>query len=200
MPEQTGGGAAQGAATGDQPQGGQQQTQPQGGEPQQPQGGAGTTGAQTVESLQARISELERDNRRYRQAASAREQQDQERTSAQQTEAERMTTRLATLEQELATQRTRAQEQSLRLATVSVAQRLGFRNPDLAYRLLDPRTIEYGEDGEVKMSTVDAALGALARNDPYLLSAADFGGGQRGGTAGQANDMNAIIRGAARGR
>jgi len=103
---------------------------------------------------------------------------------------------LAALQQELAAEKAQRQEQSLRLATVSTATRLGFRNPDVAYRLLDAKAIEHGEDGTP--ANVEKLLTDIAKAEPYLLTANDFGGGQAGGTpGGYGNDMNTIIRRAA---
>lgn len=194
MPEATGDGGAQGAPAAPA----QGATTPaQGAEPQQPQGGAATGGQDTVESLRAHIAQLEREAAAARRKERAREEAAGQKQQSEQTEAERLNARVQELESRLQRSDARAQEQSLRLVTIAEAQRQGFRSPDLAYRLLDQRTIEFGEDGEVKPATVKAALEALARQEPYLLTATDFGGGSRGASASQADDMNTRLRRAA---
>lgn len=88
----------------------------------------------------------------------------------------------------------------LRARTVILesATRAGFRNPELAYRLVDVDSLEFDNDGRPK--GVDAALRKLLEADPYLGKApagGDFGGGPRGGGNGDGQDMNAFIRRAA---
>lgn len=199
MPETTGSEGTQGEQSG-QPQGGT--TAAQGAGSGNAQGAGSDNAADTPESLKARIAELEKDNRRYRAQAKAREDAEGERTKSEQTEAERLAAKVQDLENKLQTQATKAQEQSLRLATQAAAGRLGFKNPDLAYRLLDTRSLQFGDDGEVPVGQIEAALTALAKSDPYLITASDFGGGPRGSSA--AGDgkpsMSDLIRGAAQGR
>jgi hypothetical protein len=80
-----------------------------------------------------------------------------------------------------------------RQAILESATKAGFRNPEIAYRLLDHERLEYGDDGRPK--GVDAELKRLLEREPYLGKAqgGDFGGGPRGG-AGSGVDMNALIR------
>lgn len=87
---------------------------------------------------------------------------------------------------------------SIRLATVEAARRLGFRNPEIAHRLISDSEIEYADSGEPK--NIDALLTKIATSDPYLVNGApqgrpDLGGGPRGGTPGP--DMNTLLRRAA---
>jgi len=184
MPDDT---TAQGDAQGATPGQSQGDAPPAQGATPPTQGAGDDSGGATVEALTARISTLERENRTYRQQIrSAREQQDTG-------EVERLTGRVADLERELVDQRVQRQEQSLRLAALTEAQRLGFRNPDLAYRLMDHSAVEYAEDGAPR--NVGRLLGELAKTDSYLLGTTDFGGGAR--SSAQGADMNALIRRAA---
>lgn len=148
-------------------------------------------GEQTVEALSAKIAELERDNQAYRERERARERETRKATSETSTLADR----IGELERELASERSARQEQSLRLASIASAQRLGFRNPDLAYRLLDLEAVDYGPDGTPR--NVEKLLQDVAKSEPYLLVATDFGGGQRGASPAPGADMNAVIRAAA---
>lgn len=192
MTEATGAPAAQGAA-GTQAQG---VTSPaQGAQPQSAQGASGEGGEDAVETLRQKLADLEKDNRAYRQREAQREAAEKEKAQAEQTESERLAERIADLERQLTDRVRREQEQSLRLASITAAQKLGYRNPDLAYRLIDSAAVQYGEDGLPR--NVEQMLTALAKSDPYLLTQTDFGGGPRGGSAAQGTDMNALIRKAA---
>lgn len=196
MPEPTDDAAAQGDAT----------PPTQGVTP--PAQGAAATGAQgappatagdgvvTVESLQAKVAELERDNRAYRQRTKADADAAKAKAEGDMPELERLRTQHDELKASNAELTSRLQEQSLRVASSDAAGKLGFRNPGLAHRLLDAKAVTYDDAGVP--TNVEDLLKALAKSDPYLLSATDFGGGNRGASASPpANDMNAIIRGAA---
>lgn len=169
------------------------------GTPQEPeagaQGAAAEDGEETVETLRAKIALLEKDNLSYRERERKREREEAKKVAAESSETERLASRVADLERQLTERVQREQEQSLRLASITSAQKLGYRNPDLAYRLLDTAAVEFGDDGAPV--NVDAMLSALAKSDPYLLTHTDFGGGQRGASAAKGQDMNALIRSAA---
>jgi hypothetical protein len=184
--------------TGESPVQGTEDEKAQGADPVAPvdaQGAKPGDEGQSVEALQRKVAELEKDNRSYRQAAKQREAAEKAKSEADMSEAERLAARVADLEHQLTVRVQREQEQSLRLASITAAQRLGYRNPDLAHRLLDPAAVEFGEDGTPQ--NIDKMLSALAKSDPYLLVATDFGGGQRGASAAQGTDMNTLIRRAA---
>lgn len=157
----------------------------QGTEPESVQG-TPEVGLPTVEALQAKIEDLTRDNVAYRERERLRQ--------AEAPQVETLTSRIAELESQLSSERQGRQEQSLRLASVTEAQRLGFRNPDLAYRLLDASSVDFGENGSPR--NVAKLLQDVAKADPYLLVTTDFGGGTRGESpaSGASSDMNAIIR------
>jgi hypothetical protein len=85
-------------------------------------------------------------------------------------------------------------------ATVEAATRLGFRSPDVAYRLIDRAEIEFAEDGSPK--NIEKLLKAVLEREPYLAKptgSGDFGGGNRGPTPSGQPDMNTLLRRAARG-
>jgi hypothetical protein len=86
----------------------------------------------------------------------------------------------------------------LRLATVEAARRLGFRNPEIAHRLVSASDVEYATDGAPK--NIDNLLAKIAESDPYLVTgqggkSADLGGGPRG--TPPSPDVNSMIRRAA---
>jgi len=114
-------------------------------------------------------------------------------TDLERTAAERDEARAAAAERERTIRHLTA-----RTTIFEAATKAGFRNPELAYRLVDLDTLEYTDDGTPK--GVDAALRKVLERDPYLASAkggGDFGGGPRGGGDGSGQDMNAFIRRAA---
>lgn len=84
-------------------------------------------------------------------------------------------------------------EDTLRLAASAAARKLGFRNPDLAYRLVASGSVEYDDAGQPK--NVEKLLDEVAKGDPYLVqSSGDWGGGPRGTAPSVAGDMNTLIR------
>jgi hypothetical protein len=175
MPDETSGAAS--------PQGGDaaQTAQAQGAQAEDAQGAQAQQdgGVVVVEALTRKVAELERDNRQYRQQIKAQTEAQRANAEAGMSEVERLKARNLELESALADRTKREQEQSLRFSALAAASRLGFRNPDIAYRLLDPASIEWDESsGSPK--NVEKMLEGLAKTDPYLLTQADFGGGPRG--------------------
>jgi hypothetical protein len=176
--------------------------QPQAGEATQPQAGAGSPsqaeGAQKAQAAgaaaesgtegSADFSALQRENAELRkeQAANRRKLQDFEKAqqAAQQasmSDLEKAQARVAELEREREVSARQQQEQSLRVVTVSTAARLGFADPEDAFRLLDPALVEYGTDGAA--TNVGKLLDELLKAKPYLAAAQarpDYGGGNRG--------------------
>lgn len=191
MPEETGAAQPQGGE-GAQAQGA---TSPAQGAAPQPAHGASGTGDVTVESLTAKLALLEKDNLSYRERERKREEAEKAKTEAEMSEAEKLQARVTELESELAERAKREQEQSLRLASMTAAQKLGFKNPEVAYRWLLSEPVQF--DGAGNPTNVESLLTAFAKSDPSLLSHTDFGGGPRGTSAAQTNDMNALIRRAA---
>jgi hypothetical protein len=100
---------------------------------------------------------------------------------------------VTTLREELEARDTRDRDRSIRLAAITAAQSLKFRNPELAYRLLDRGSIEFDKEGEPMH--VETALKQVLDANPYLaLTEGDFGGGERGNIAPASTDMNTLLR------
>lgn len=172
--------------------------QPQAGNPpapeadaQQPQAGSATDegSAPDIAVLQRELTQARREAASYRTKLKGYEDRDK-------SESEKATERIAELERELATERTRVQESTLRTSAFAAARKLGFRNPDLAYRLVSLSEVEFDESGQPK--NLERLLDGIAKADPYLVSAtSDSGLGPRGSAAPAGSDMNAQIRRAA---
>jgi hypothetical protein len=187
---------------------------PQAGTTTQPQAGTSSSGqapgAQTAQAASAAAASgtgtadqsaaviSERDEAR-REAATLRtklrelERAAEAKAKADQTDQER----IAALEKRLAEADAREREFSIGTAITTAANRMGFRNPELAGPLVRPQ-IQLDDDGKPK--NLDTLLKGLLQRDPYLAKASpDFGGGNRGaGKPGDENaTMNALIRRAA---
>jgi hypothetical protein len=173
-------------------------TEAQGASSAPAQGASGAAGEVSVETLTKKVADLEKDNRAYRQRESAREAAAKAQETADMTEVQRLTAENNDLRAQMQTMTAKTQEQSLRTAAVEVAQRLGYKNPDIAFAHLvrNRDTLEFAEDGTP--TNVEKMLRGLADSDPYLVVNTDFGGGQRGAPVPQGQDMNALIRGAAK--
>ena len=114
------------------------------------------------------------------------------------TDSEKNAERIAELEREVETHRKAARTATLQVATASAARKAGFRDPDLAYRLISS-DVEFTDSGEPR--NIDKLLGDLSKAHPYLLSGQSGGGdaglGPRGAPAGANDDINSMIRRAA---
>jgi hypothetical protein len=159
----------------------------------QAQAAAGTSDPTTtvdVAVLQRELAEARREAAKHRTDL-------RKLTDAQLSETERLQRRVAELEAEREQVLAREKDRAVRLAPLEAAAKLGFRDPDLAVRLLDPTAVELKDDGTPR--NVERLLAEVLARSPYLGrpgAAADFGGGQRGtGPAG--TDMNSLIRRAA---
>lgn len=111
-------------------------------------------------------------------------------------DAERQARESADLKAENAALKAENRETRTKAAVFAAATRLGFRDPDLAFPLVDA-SLEYAEDG--KATNIAALLGDVLKKSPYLGKGAstDFGGGNRGGSPAGTTDMNAFLRKAA---
>lgn len=161
------------------------------------QAAAATSSTETVDS-QATLALLTRERDEARREAAKLRTAAKTAAEAQMTELERAQARVAELERVDAERASRERDRSVRLAAVEEANKLGFRSPDLAYRLIDRGEVDFSDDGEPR--NVAKLLKAIAERDPYLLkgNGADFGGGNRG-PAPQPNSMDEMIRAKARG-
>ena len=156
----------------------------------------GTTSAQAAEpvidpaALQRELAEARREAAKYRTDL-------RKVTDAQLSESERLQRRVTELEAEREATSVRDRERAIRLAALEAAAKLGFRDPHLAVRLVDPSAVEVSDDGTPK--NVERLLADVLARSPYLArpgAPADFGGGVRGsGPSG--TDMNRLIRRAA---
>jgi len=160
----------------------------------QAQAAAGTTDQPTstvdVAVLQRELAEARREAAKHRTDL-------WKVTDAQLSESERLQRRVTELEQERQEAQARDRDRAIRLSALEAAARLGFRDPDLAVRLIDPSAVEVRDDGTPR--NVERLLSEVLARSPYLArpgASADFGGGNRGaGPAG--TDMNSLIRRAA---
>lgn len=187
-----------GAAQGQEPIASQPQAgdgAPQAGEPRAQ---AGTTLTDPA-ALQRELDEARRD------AAAARTElkgyKDKESAAAEATKSEiqKATERAERAERELEEARSTNRALVIQRATVEAARRMGFRNPEIAHRLVSDSEIEVDDKGNPK--NLDALLTKIATSEPYLINGQapggkpDLGGGPRGSTPSV--DMNTAIRRAA---
>lgn len=142
---------------------------------------AGNNETQAVNSDAQAVSEtisLEEARKLRSEAANLRkrlkELEDQKRQmdEAKLSETERLQKRLAELERQSTEYQQTMQARTLEYEVKLHAARLGVVDPEAAYRLLDIREIEFGEDG--KPANIEKALRALIAAKPYLAG----GGGQ----------------------
>lgn len=165
---------------------------------------AGTTGdgsgSADVTVLLAKVAELERDNRSYREKDRQREESQRQADEAKLSEAERQAKRFADMETENAALKAQLRDERIRARIQSAAARQGFADPGDAFRLLDQDRIEFDANGGP--TNVDKLLEGLAKTKPYLLSSnvratGSAEGGVRGTGAAAGADMNTLIRQAA---
>lgn len=154
--------------------------------------GAASTPTDDPAALRAEITALRRENAGNRTRLREVEGQLATAQGASMTEQERAQARVAELERQVQAATTREQDNNVRLAAIQAAVNLGYRSPDLAYRLLDRGEIEFTDDSQPK--NVEKLLKKLLEDNAYLgKSAGDFGGGNRGSTPA-GDDMNQLIR------
>jgi hypothetical protein len=110
------------------------------------------------------------------------EEEQRKADEAKLSEQERLTKRLTETESAKADLEARIKDLTIRDATRGAAAKLGYANPDMAYRLLDHSGLEVDSDGTVK--NVEQQLAALAKSDPYLIAASRPAGSFDTGTAG----------------
>jgi hypothetical protein len=144
--------------------------------------------------------ELRRENAGYRERVRLAEEAERTRQQAEMTELQRAQTRLAEVEKEREAERQALQVERLKVRVEAEATKLGFANPEDAFRLLDQASVKLDKSGVPE--NVEPLLRELLQSRPYLLGrpgngSADAGAGRgAGGTGGE--NMNDLIR-AARG-
>lgn len=140
------------------------------------------------------LREKDAEAAKYRKQLRATESKVQQYEQQNLSEAEKRDQRIRQLEEELNETRTKAQTVALKAEVTASATQLGFRNPKVAHRLLDPDAVEYDESGNPK--NVEALLKTLLRSDPYLAATGGADGGQGRETESD-QSMSARIRAAA---
>lgn len=187
MTEQNGAGPAQAADP----------AQPQAGDGA-PQAGAPQRGTQLTDpvALQRELDEARKDAAEARKKAKTYEDAETARAEAAKSELQKAIDRAEAAERDRDAGLAKAKSLHLRLATVEAARKIGFRNPEIAHRLISDGEVAFDDKGEPK--NIEALLTKIAESDPYLVNGApgrpDLGGGPRGTPPG--TDINAMIRSA----
>lgn len=192
---------AAGAASGQAPT----DAQPQAGTTPTPQAGGATNGqdpaAQKGGSTDPRdemLAAARREAAEWRTKVRDFEKAQADQAQKDLTEVEKRDKRIRDLETELEQVRASDKARALREAAFSAATKLGYRDPDLAHRLVPASEIEYTDDGQPK--NIEALLKKLADERPHLVKEVDFGGGNRGPSpTGGEPSMNELLRAAIRG-
>jgi len=102
--------------------------------------------------------------------------------TAKLSEVERLQKQLAKAEADKAAAEEQRKEQVLRTAVIGTAARLGFRDPEDAYRLLRPSEVEYDDTGEP--SNIKPLLETMLKAKDYLVGARLPGGAWDGAAGG----------------
>jgi hypothetical protein len=187
MTEQSGAATAQ-AADGAQPQAGN--GAPQAGAPE----AGGTTLTDPV-ALQRELTEARREAAKHRTELARYKDAESAAAEAAKTELQKAIERAEAAEKARDQRDEQLKGFQLRLATIEAARKMGFRNPEIAHRLISYSEVDYTDQGEPK--NLDALLGKIAKTDPYLVNgqaggSPDLGGGPRG--TPPALDVNTMIR------
>lgn len=175
-------GTAQGAANTQQGQG---------------SGGEGRQGRTDAE-WQAELERREQENRAYREKIRKFEEAEAKRQQEGMSELEKRDARIRELEQQHRDLSDRLSSRDFADEVTKVARSLKFRDPDIAHRLVERRSV-LADDGTVDAKKLTAALEDELRARPYLAGASGVGGGGDAGggrqSSGAATSMNDLIRG-----
>jgi len=190
MTEQPGAATAQ-AADGAQPQAGT--GAPQEGAPEV----GGTTLTDPV-ALQRELTEARREAAKHRTELARYKDAESAAAEAAKTELQKAIERAEAAEKARDQRDVQLKGFQLRLTTIEAARKMGFRNPEIAHRLISESEVDYTDQGEPK--NLDALLAKIAKTDPYLVNgqpggSPDLGGGPRG--TPPSPDVNTMIRRAA---
>ena len=174
----------------------------------QPQAGAGTSQAGAPEAggttltdpavLQRELTEARREAAKHRTELARYKDAESAAAEAAKSELQKAIERAEAAERARDERDAQLKGFQLRLATVEAARKAGFRNPEIAHRLISMSEVEYTDQGEPK--NLDTILAKIAKSDPYLVNgqasgSPDLGGGPRG--TPPATDVNTMIRRAA---
>jgi hypothetical protein len=166
-----------------------------------PQEGAPRTGGTQITdlaALQRELTEARQEAAKHRTELNRYKEAETAATEAAKSELQKAIDRAEAAEKARDEGLSQVKTYQLRLATVEAARQIGFRNPEIAHRLVSASDVEYAADGTPK--NINQLLAKIAESDPYLVTgmtgkASDLGGGPRGAPAG--SDVNAMIRRAA---
>jgi hypothetical protein len=172
--------------------------QPQAGNGAPPAGASqGGTQLTDVSALQKELDDARKEAAQSRTRLKGYEDAESARAEAAKSELQKATERAEAAEKARDEGLSQVKSFQLRLSTVEAARRLGFRNPDIAHRLISESDVEFTAEGAPK--NIDQLLTKIGQSDPYLLTtkpgAPDLGGGPRGTAPGE--DVNTMIRRAA---
>jgi TolA-binding protein len=136
-----------------------------------PQEGAGTggEGQTSPEPESEEIRSLRRESQSLRRRLREAEAKVSEHEQAQLSEQEKVARERDEAAAEAERLRSAIKESNLRSEVVAQAAKLGFKNPQIAARALEPDSIEWEED---RPTNIGALLQDLARQEPYLLGSA----------------------------
>jgi hypothetical protein len=173
--------------------------EPQGGQPQ-PQGGPPKWAAEFGDSFDpekayATIIAQRDSEKDLKKRANAAEKALQDIRDKDLPETERLNKRLVDLEKALADRERELGDVRLRSGVTAIASRLGYTDPDDAWRFIDRSAVTFDSDGEPK--NLQKVLEDLLASKPYLAKSAgpgDWGAGSTGRAPGGKTDMDAIIR------
>lgn len=149
------------ASSGQEPQNQQSQQNQQ---PQTTPTGQEPTGAGT----ESELDRMKRELAATRQEAAGYRVKLKEYEQASMTELQRAQAQAKEAQDKLSAHEARVREMSLRIEIERAARKLGIVDEDAAARLIDSSAITLGADG--KVSGVDAALDALVKSRPWLVS------------------------------
>ena len=123
-----------------------------------------------VDALLREIKALRKENAKWRTQLRSTEEQQQAKAKAEMTELERLQTEL----REAQDARTRAEQARLQTAVkaqvIAAAAKAGYNDPEDAYRMIDPSTLDVDDDGAV--GGLDEAVKTLLKSKPYLAKQA----------------------------
>jgi len=123
--------------------------------------------APSVEELLRQIKALNKENAKWRTTLRSVEEEREAKAKAEMTELERLKADLAKAEEA----RTKAEQARLQIAiksqVIAAAAKANLNDPEDAYRMLDPATLDVDDSGRV--SGLDEAIKELLKGKPYLL-------------------------------